>query len=64
MTSAASKAPSYNLLHLQSGYEFSKHLRVTAGIDNITNVRLADKSDLFSYAETPRALRVTLHGTF
>lgn len=64
VTSAASKAPSYNLLHLQGGYEFSKHLRVTAGIDNITNVRLADKSDLFSYAETPRALRVALHGTF
>lgn len=64
VTSAARKAPAYNLLHLQGGYAFNKHLRVTAGIDNITNVRLADKSSLFSYSETPRALRVTLHGAF
>lgn len=64
VTSADRRAPAYNLLHVHAGYVIDRHFRVTAGVDNLTDVRLADKSDLFSYSETPRALRVALHGAF
>ena len=64
VSSADRKAPAYNLVHLNAGYAINRHFRVTGGIDNLTDVRLADKSDLFSYAETPRTLRVALHGSF
>lgn len=64
VSSADRKVPGYTLVHLNAGYAISRHFRVIAGIDNLADVRLADKSDLFSYAETPRTLRVSLHGAF
>ena len=58
------RAPSYNLLHASAGYRINEHLGVSFGVDNLTDVRLVDKSDAFSYSETPRTLRVSLHGSF
>ena len=58
------RAPSYNLLHASAGYRINEHLGVSLGVDNLTDVRLVDKSDAFSYSETPRTLRVSLHGSF
>lgn len=64
VSSADRKAPAYTLVHVNLGYALNRHFRIHGGIDNLTNVRLAEKSDLFSYAETPRTLRVALHGSF
>ena len=58
------RAPSYNLLHASAGYRINEHLGVSLGVDNLTDVRLAEKSEAFSYSETPRTLRVSLHGSF
>ena len=37
---------------------------VDAGVDNLTQLRLADKSPLFTWAETPRTWRVALRSVF
>jgi outer membrane receptor for ferrienterochelin and colicins len=58
------RVPAYSLVHADVGYDVSRHMRVTAGIDNLTNLRLADKSPRFNFAEAPRAVRVALRGTF
>lgn len=64
ITQARKKAPAYSLVNLNVGYQLNPHLRFVAGIDNLTNVYLAEKSDLFSYSETPRTLRLAIHGAF
>jgi len=37
---------------------------VDAGVDNLTQLRLADESPLFNWAETPRTWRVALRSVF
>jgi outer membrane receptor for ferrienterochelin and colicins len=37
-------------------------LELSAGVDNLTQLRLADESPLFTGAESPRTWRVTLRG--
>lgn len=61
---SSERAPSYNLLHVSAGYRISEHLRASLGVDNLTDVRLADKASAFSYSEMPRTVRVALHGSF
>lgn len=58
------KAPAYTLVHVHAGYRLNRHVRFIAGLDNLANVRLADKSELFSYSESPRTLRLAMHGAF
>lgn len=58
------KAPAYTLVHVHAGYRLNRHVRFIAGLDNLGNVRLADKSELFSYSESPRTLRLAVHGAF
>lgn len=58
------RVPAYALWHGDLSYQFSPQVKVVAGIDNLTDVRLAEKSPLFNYTETPRALRLSLHGGF
>lgn len=40
------------------------HWTLDAGVDNLTQVRLVDKSPLFTWAETPRTWRVALRSVF
>lgn len=58
------RVPSYRLVHAGVSYAVSKYLQLSAGVDNLTDVYLADKSPLFNYSETPRTLRVALKGRF
>ncbi|HRP97834.1 MAG TPA: TonB-dependent receptor [Rhodocyclaceae bacterium] len=58
------RVPAYSLVHATVGYDIDRRFRVTAGIDNLTDLRLADKSSRFNFAEAPRTVRVALHGTF
>lgn len=58
------RVPAYSLVHAHIGYDLDRRFRVTVGIDNLTNLRLADKSPRFNFVEAPRAVRVALRGTF
>lgn len=49
-----------NLVHLHASWQLHPMLRLRAGLDNATNVRLAAKSPLFSYEELPRTWRLGL----
>ena len=56
--------PAYNLINAGLNYDINTNLQLTAGFDNLTNVRLADKSDRFDYSIAPRTFRLSLVGTF
>ncbi len=56
--------PAITRIGLWANYDLGGGLEMTGGIDNLGNQRLADKSALFTYAETPRTLRVALRGRF
>ncbi len=47
-------APDYYLLNFSMRQKFMDRFEIQAGVDNITDVRLADKSDLFAYEERGR----------
>jgi outer membrane receptor for ferrienterochelin and colicins len=52
--------PTLNLVNLHASWRFSHSLRLRAGVDNLSNLRLAGKSPLFSYEELPRTVRLAL----
>ncbi|EHR69563.1 outer membrane receptor for ferrienterochelin and colicin [Burkholderiales bacterium JOSHI_001] len=54
--------PSFSMLGAHLRVQLAGGLELGAGLDNIGNLRLADKSALFTHAETPRSLRVWLRG--
>lgn len=58
------RVPAYSLVHANVAYDVDRNWRVSAGIDNLTNVRLIEKSDRFNFAEAPRTVRVAVRGTF
>ncbi len=58
------RAPAYELLHASLSYDINANMKLGFGVDNLTNVRLRDKSDRFNYSETPRTWRVSLNGSF
>ncbi len=47
-------APDYYLLNFSMSQKFIDRFEIQAGVDNITDVRLADKSDMFLYEERGR----------
>lgn len=53
-------APSYNLHHLDLSYAMSEKININAGIENLFDQRLQDKSELLSLSEPGRAFRVGL----
>lgn len=57
-------APSITRLGLWATYALGGGYQLSAGIDNLTDERLADKSALFTYAELPRTMRIALRGQF
>ena len=56
--------PSITVTGLWASHELAPGLSMSAGIDNLFDLRLVEKSPLFTYAEPPRTLRVALRGRF
>jgi outer membrane receptor for ferrienterochelin and colicins len=57
-------APDYALWHFSIRKAFLKYFEVQAGVENIGDVRLADKSDLFGYEERGRFYYANLRVNF
>ncbi|MBL8340096.1 MAG: TonB-dependent receptor [Rubrivivax sp.] len=55
-------APDLTLLYAHAGWQLSREVELMLGVDNLGNVRLAEKSALFQQAEPPRTWRLTLRG--
>lgn len=53
--------PDLTHLGLHASLALTPEITVRAGVDNLTNLSLADKSPLFTYAEAPRTWRLGLH---
>ncbi|WP_010323109.1 TonB-dependent receptor domain-containing protein [Marinobacterium stanieri] len=57
-------APSYALHHLDLAWNLDSALTVNAGVENLMDTRLLDKSELFGLAEPGRTVRVGLTARF
>lgn len=64
LDSTGAHVPRYTLWNTSVAKQFGKAFTVRAGIDNLTNVRLAEKSDAFGYAERGRSLYASLRADF
>ncbi len=56
--------PDLTRVSAQVSRELSKNLSLSLGVHNLGNLRLADESPLFTWAEAPRTWRVALRGQF
>lgn len=56
--------PGYTLWNAGVSKSINKNFKLAAAIDNLTDVRLEDKSPAFLHEEYPRTLRVELQGSF
>ena len=56
--------PGYTVWNAGIKKKISKHLNLSANIDNLTNVRLEDKSSAFLHEEYPRTLSLGITGSF
>jgi outer membrane receptor for ferrienterochelin and colicins len=56
--------PDLTLWYASATVELRPGIDLVAGIDNLTDVDLADRSPLYSYAEPPRTLRLALRASF
>lgn len=63
-TSAGNRLPSYMMWNTSVARQLGKHVTLRASIDNLTDLRLAEKSPNFGYAERGRTLSVTLRADF
>lgn len=54
--------PAVTLAGAHAQWRATPAIELGAGVDNLGDVRLAEKSPLFMYAETPRTWRVSLRG--
>jgi outer membrane receptor for ferrienterochelin and colicins len=52
--------PAVTLVGAQAWWQVDRNLELAAGVDNLTDTRLSDKSPLFIYAEPPRTWRLSL----
>ena len=58
------EVPDYNLWHFSIRKRFLKHLEIQFGVENITDVRLADESELFQSEERGRFYYTNLRYDF
>lgn len=63
-TGVIGDVPDYTLWNAGVRKPINKHLEVAAGIENLTDVRLEEKSTAFRHEEYPRTLRLELRGKF
>ncbi len=63
-TGVMAAAPHYTLWNAGVRKAVNKHLEVGVGIENLTDVRLEEKSTVFRHEEYPRTLRLELKGNF
>ncbi len=63
-TTTDARLPAYSLWNASVGKQFGKALKARVGIDNLANVRLAEKDPNFSYAERGRTLFASLRADF
>ncbi len=59
---AAQPIPSLTRVSAHVAWAMNKNLEWIAGVDNLTNLQLADKSPLLTWAESPRTWRLQLRG--
>ena len=62
--STTTRLPSYTTFDASVGQQLNKTISWRAGVDNLTDVRLADKSDSFGYAIRGRTWFVNLTASF
>ncbi|MBL8323787.1 MAG: TonB-dependent receptor [Rubrivivax sp.] len=55
-------APDLTLLYAHAGWQLTGDVELMLGVDNLGDVRLAERSALFQQAEPPRTWRLTLRG--
>ena len=61
---AGQRLPAYTVFNLSVGQQINKMLSWRAGLDNVGNVRLADKSADFGYAIRGRTLALSVRAEF
>ncbi len=54
----------YSLVNLNAAYQAHDNLKLRAGVNNLRNLRLEDKSELFGYVETPRTVWLGVEANF
>ncbi len=63
-TTTDARLPAYSLWNVSLAKQYGKTLTARVGIDNLTNVRLAEKDPNFGYAERGRTLFASLRADF
>jgi len=61
---SSGELPNYTVWNASIAKDFGKHVTLRVGLDNIGDVRLADKSPQFDYAERGRTLFANLQARF
>jgi outer membrane receptor for ferrienterochelin and colicins len=56
------QVPAITLLGAHAQWRITPAVELGLGVDNLTDVRLSEKSPLFTYAEAPRTWRIALRG--
>jgi len=62
--SGLDRVAGYSLFNLSASYVVNRSLKLRGGIDNLGNLRLEDKSDLFGYVEQPRTFWLGAEASF
>ena len=60
----STNVPSYTLWNTSISKAMNKNLDLSLGIDNLTDIRLEDKSPAFLHEEYPRTVRLEVRGKF
>lgn len=60
----AQRAPALTLLGVHATRSFGKAVALTLGVDNLTDLRPAQKSALYTHAEAPRTWRMALRAAW
>ena len=62
--SSGATVPDYTLFHLDAEWPLTEQVRLNAGIENLLDLRLAERSTLYTFAEPGRVVRASLTYTF
>lgn len=62
--SSGATVPDYTLFHVDAAWPLTEQVRLNAGIDNLLDLRLAERSPLYAFAEPGRVVRASLTYTF